>query len=120
MGGLDVDQIVIISDGEENAPPRFADMLRKYEEARGKKVKVFLVKVRSEHLTPLETDMMGKDFTVINFDGDYYNLPNVIPLLCAGNNFELVEEVLALPLYTIEKMADLPVQFDEKTFEILL
>jgi hypothetical protein len=115
----EVEQVVVISDGEENAPPRFRDMLNKYEMKHGRTVKVFFVKVSTVARTTFEASMEGTDFTVINFDGDYYNLPNVIPLLCSGNNFELVEEVLGARLYINDDLNNLPVQFDEQTFEVL-
>ena len=125
----EVEQIVVISDGEHNSPPSFSTMLEQYEKAHKRQVRVIFVKVspaptpfvraQSQALTPLETEMAGKDFTVINFNGDYYNLPNVIPLLCSGNNFELVEEVLAKELYTKEALNSLPVQFNAETFEVL-
>lgn len=115
----EVDQIVIISDGEENSAPKFKDMLQKYEKLHNKTLKVFFVKVASNNETPLEKDMAEEAMTVINFNGDYYNLPNVIPMLCAGNSFEMVDEVLDCELYTEESLNHLPVQFDEETFEVL-
>jgi len=115
----DVEQIVIISDGEENSGPRFKDMLKRYEKVHNKSVKVFFIKVASNNVTPLEKDMAGEDMTLINFNGDYYNLPDVIPMLCSGNSFEMVEEVLGCELYTEESMNSLPVQFNEETFEVL-
>ncbi|GEM_PF-970362 len=115
----EVDQIVVISDGEENSAPKFRDMLKKYEKHHNKSVKVFFVKVASINETPLEKDMRGEDITIINFNGDYYNLPNVIPMLCSGNTFEMVDEVLSCELYTAESLNHLPVQFDEETFEVL-
>jgi hypothetical protein len=117
--GKETEQIVVISDGEENAPPRFRDMLDKYEKAHLKTLKVFFVKVGNNARTTFEASMEGKDFTVINFDGDYYNLPNVIPMLCSGSNFELIEEVLTTGLYTKDDLGALPVQFNEETFEVL-
>jgi hypothetical protein len=115
----EIDQVVVITDGEENAPPHFKDMLETYEGLHKKKVRVIMVKVSNNPCTPLEADMAGRDMMVIPFDGDYYNLPNVIPLLCAGNNFELVEDVLSMELYTNENLSTLPVQFNEETFEVL-
>ncbi|MDQ7824528.1 MAG: hypothetical protein RDV48_17125 [Candidatus Eremiobacteraeota bacterium] len=114
-----IDQVLVISDGEENVPPKFKDMLERYEARHRKTVKVIFVKVNNHGVTCFEKDMEGKDFTVITFDGDYYNLPNVIPLLLPGSGFELVEEVLSLPLYEKEALNSLPVQFDENTFEVL-
>ncbi|MBI2265553.1 MAG: VWA domain-containing protein [Armatimonadetes bacterium] len=115
----EVEQVVVISDGEENTPPRFVDMLTRYEKEHGRPLKVFFVKVGENKRTPLEEDMGGRDFTMFHFDGDYYNLPNVIPLLCSGNSFELVEEVLSLPLFGKNDLAHLPPGFDGKTYEIL-
>jgi len=115
----EIDQVVVITDGEENAPPKFRDTLDTYEGLHRKKLRVIMVKVSASALTPLEKDMEDRDMMVIPFEGDYYSLPNVIPFLCSGNNHELVEEVLSVKLYTKENLATLPMQFNEETFEVL-
>lgn len=118
MDKREVEQILVISDGEENCKPYFAEMLEKYESWTGKECRVIFLKV-SEKQTPLETSMKGREMTVIPFNGDYYSLPNVIPLLCSAGNFELVNEIMSRPLYERTDINSLPPGFDERTFEVL-
>lgn len=118
MDKREVDQILLISDGEENSRPYFREMLERYESWTGKQCRVIFLKV-GDKLTTLETSMKGKEMTIIPFNGDYYSLPNVIPLLCSAGNFELVGEIMSRPLYERSDMDNLPPGFDEKTFEVL-
>jgi len=115
----EIEQILIISDGEENTAPRFRDALQAYEAKHRRKVRVVFLKVSATAHTPLDDDLKGRDGMVIPFAGDYYTLPNVIPMLCTGDNYELVDEVMQLPLHTKDDLAHLPPGFDEETFEIL-
>lgn len=114
-----VSQILVISDGEENVPPFFADMLKKYEEENEIKCKVIFLKVNNKANTSFEDSLKGRDYMTIPFNGDYYTLPNIIPLLCAGNDFELIEEIMSVPLFTKGDLLNLPPGFDEENCEIL-
>jgi hypothetical protein len=114
-----IDQILIISDGEENTAPMFRGALKAYEDKHKKTVRVIFLKVRTKNETPLDRDLSGRDGMIIPFDGDYYNLPNVVPLLCTGNDFELVDEIMQLPLHKSEDLLNLPPGFNDKTFEVL-
>ena len=40
----------------------------------------------------------GIPHTVWEFGGDYYSLPNLLPLLAMPSRAELVEQVMAVPL----------------------
>lgn len=112
-------QIVVISDGEENSSPFFRSVLDDYEKAHGgTPVRVVLIKVGGHGETTFEQSMRGRDFTVTHFDGDYYNLPNLVPMLCSGAGQRLVQEVLDLPLYTRDDLERLPRMFDEATCEV--
>ncbi len=116
----EIEQIILISDGEENTPPYFRIMLEKYEKLHQKEVRVLFIKVNKTAMnSPLELQMEGKNFTVISFNGDYYNLPNVIPLLIKGDHHDLVWEILKTPLYTKADLENLPAGFNEETYEIL-
>jgi hypothetical protein len=114
-----LEQIVIITDGEENTNPHFTDMLDQYERRHGTSPEVFVIKVGQTSHTTLEQALRGRPHTLIPFAGDYYNLPNLVPLLCSGAYAHLLGEMLALPLYTRDDLATLPPGFDEATFEIL-
>ena len=125
MARLAYEQIVLISDGEENTAPYFVPELLAYQKANLRPVEVFWIKVggygeefaqqmRQAHL----------NFRLFPFSGDYYNLPNLVPLLCQEQKLEddfsgLLDQVLATPLYSLEDLQKLPAGFCPETFEIL-
>lgn len=113
---LPIEQILLISDGEENTFPHFLPEVQ----ALGRPVKIIWIRVGNDGRS-FEQELVraNLNLTVINFKGDYYNLPNVVPLLCSGEHRELVDEVLACPLYKRGDIATLPPQFDPETYEIL-
>lgn len=116
------EQILLISDGVENTRPFFCEELTRYQQSRGRPVKVFWLKVAATGHTPLEES--ARNFPIeletIPFQGDYYNLPNLVPMLCQQQQDEsLLSQILELPLYTRSDLAHLPPGFDPRTFEIL-
>lgn len=115
-----LEQIVLVSDGEENTRPFLAEELRGYE-ARYGRVRILFLKVGQNPHTPVERDLeaMRADLTVLPFRGDYYNLPEIVPRLCAGTSRDLLQEVLACPLYTKADLDRLPPGYDPETCEIL-
>ena len=113
-----LEQLVLISDGEENTQPYFAQEVRAFQQRHGRTLKIIWIKVGNSAQT-FESELAGLDVTRINFKGDYYNLPNVVPLLCSGEHRQLVDEVLECPLYTRADLDKLPPQFDRETYEIL-
>lgn len=116
-----IEQIVLISDGEENTSPLLADELQEYQARHGVRVKVLFLKVGSQPVTSVEKDLQGirADLTVLPFRGDYYNLPDLVPRLCAGSQRGLLEEVLSCRLYTKDDLDRLPPGYDAETCEIL-
>lgn len=117
LKGRRVEQIVVITDGEENSRPMFRDALETYEHQHGVRCRVIIIRVGGRNVaTPLEQSLRDREITVIPFKGDYYNLPNVVPMLCTTPQ-ALVEEVLATPLHTFDD--PLAPGFDEATHEIL-
>lgn len=112
-----IEQIVIISDGEENSRPHFHEVLDDYEKHHGFRPRVVFVKVGHEVSTSLGDSV--PEMEIIAFNGDYYSLPNIVPLLCPATRHALLKEVLEMPLYTREDVATLPPRFNEETFDIL-
>ena len=94
-----VEQIIIVTDEQENSTPFFADVYETYKRDLQVAPNILIVKVghASSYLenrlraicAPVET------FT---FAGDYYALPNLIPLLTRPSRLELLMEILDLPL----------------------
>lgn len=117
LHGRRVEQVVVITDGEENTSPMFRHALDAYERAHDVTCRLVIIRLgRSGVATPLEQTLRDREVTLIPFKGDYYNLPNVVPLLC-NTPEALVEEVLAAPLHALDD--ELPPGFDEATHEIL-
>jgi hypothetical protein len=116
-----LEQIVVVSDGEENTAPYFSAELEDYRRLHHETPDVFLIKVSQKEETDFERMMREHGFclTVIPFNGDYYNLPNVIPRLCQGVEADLVAEVLQYPLFERGDRDSLPPGFEPATCEIL-
>lgn len=109
------EQILLISDGVENTQPFFCEELKK----TGRDIEVIWLKVGSAGRTSLEesAERLGVPLRTIPFNGDYYNLPNLVPMLCSRRT--LVSEVLDCPLYQAEDLQQLPAGFCPETYEIL-
>lgn len=115
-----VEQFVIVSDGEENEAPFFGPSLEEYQRRHGLRCRVIFLKVNNQE-SILERNLANRDIdlTVYRFNGDYYNLPNVVALLCAGARADLVEQVMNVPLFRSVDLRRLAKGFDEKTLEVL-
>ncbi len=94
-----VEQIIIITDEEQNTPPIFVTALREYSAALGAAPSVVIVR------TPGGRDYVerqcrdaGIQVDVFNFEGDYYSLPNLVPMLAAPSKMELMMEIMDYPL----------------------
>ena len=94
-----VEQIVMVTDEDENTAPTFKDAYEKYASQLGVRPSVIFVKVGTAN-NKLERVCveLGIAPNVFEFRGDYYALPNVIPLLTYPSLTELVMDVLNYPL----------------------
>lgn len=116
------EQIFLVSDGVENTKPFFCDELIKYQHETGRAVDVFWLKVGQGATTSLEQAARLRNvyLKTIEFKGDYYNLPNLVPMLCQQQGEDsLVDQVLECQLYTKADLNQLPPGFKAETFEIL-
>lgn len=96
---LSVDQIVMITDEEENTAPTFVDALKSYRAALGADPNVCIVKTPgASNLLEVRCRQAGIPVDAYQFHGDYYSLTNLIPLLCRPSKRELLEEILEYPL----------------------
>ncbi len=94
-----VEQIVVVTDEGENGDPKFVPTLLKYREELKADPAVCFVKV-SGATTQLEDECKraGIVTDAYQFGGDYYALPNLVPLLARPSKLELLQEVLEYPL----------------------
>lgn len=94
-----VEQIIIVTDEGENTTPYFLDAYLAYQRDLGVMPNVIIVKVgyASDYV---ERSLKEKQVPVdtFTFSGDYYSLPNLIPLLTRPSRLELLMEILDTPL----------------------
>lgn len=94
-----VEQFVFVTDEGENGAPTFADAYKTYTAALGTKPTVTIVKVgQATEQLEAACKQMGVPYNVFEFRGDYYALPNVIPLLAQASQTDLLMEILSYPL----------------------
>jgi uncharacterized protein with von Willebrand factor type A (vWA) domain len=94
-----VEQIVLVTDEEEYDPPYFVESLLKYQRELNVQPSVCIVRV-PDSTTRLQDQCKRAGVVVTTFDfaGDYYSLPNLIPLLEPPSEFELLMEIMDYPL----------------------
>jgi hypothetical protein len=94
-----VEQLVVVTDEEENGDPRFVPTLLKYREELKADPAICFVKTPGAK-TQLEDECRkaGLVADAYQFAGDYYALPNLVPLLARPSKLELLQEILEYPL----------------------
>ncbi|KST66147.1 vWA domain-containing protein [Mastigocoleus testarum] len=94
-----VEQIIIVTDEGENTQPYFTQAYTAYQRDLATIPNVIIVKVGGAY-GYLENQLKQKQIPVdsFTFKGDYYSLPNLIPLLSRPSRLELLMEVLETPL----------------------
>jgi hypothetical protein len=94
-----VEQIIIVTDANENHTPLFKDAYTAYVEQMFVKPEIILVKVgQASEKIEAACKALGVTVNVFNFQGDYYALSNLIPLLSRPSRAELIDEILEYPL----------------------
>jgi hypothetical protein len=95
------EQLILVTDEGENTPPLFADSLKKYREALKADPTVCIVRTpgASTHLEDRCREA-GVATDAFQFTGDYYALPNLVPLLARPSKLELLMEIMEYPLPT--------------------
>lgn len=94
-----VEQIVIVTDQEENTAPWFTSTYKAYRDELGIAPDVVIVQVGGRS-GQIEQQLRGERIPVdvLTFKGDYYALPNLIPLLTRKSRLELLMEIMETPL----------------------
>jgi hypothetical protein len=96
-----VDQIVIITDGDENSPVGgFAQVYPIYAKEMGTRPSVVVIRVGD--WKPVFVDSLkraGIEHEVYEpGQADYYSLPGLIPLLSKNSKLDLLMEIMDTPL----------------------
>ena len=94
-----VEQIIVVTDEEENTAPLFVETLKKYREEVKADPNVCFVRTPGAG-TPLEDQCRAAGITAdaFQFTGDYYALPNLVPLLSRPSKLDLLMEIMEYPL----------------------
>ena len=94
-----VEQIIMVTDQEENTPPFMNGALKQYHAELGVMPDVLFVSV-GRALNLLENELSNAGIVVDNyaFTGDYYSLPSLIPLVSGGSRLELLEQIMSYDL----------------------
>jgi hypothetical protein len=94
-----VEQIVMVTDEGENSSPRFAQALEAYRETLKADPHIVFVKTgRSSRTLEQACQQMAVAFDAYEFKGDYYALPNLVPLLSRPSKLDLLIDIMAYPL----------------------
>jgi hypothetical protein len=96
---LYVEQIIVVTDEEENTAPLFVETLKKYREEVKADPNVCFVRTPGAG-TQLEDQCRAAGIMAdaFQFTGDYYALPNLVPLLSRPSKLDLLMEILDYPL----------------------
>jgi hypothetical protein len=94
-----VEQVVIVTDEEEYNPPFFIESFLKYRQELRIDPTICFVKV-PDSSTRLEDQCKraGLAYSVFEFNGDYYSLPNLVSLLEPPSQLDLLLEIMDYPL----------------------
>lgn len=94
-----VEQIIIVTDEGENTAPFFSKVYSDYCQELKVLPNVVIIKV-GNHSNYLERQLQQNQvaFETFTFAGDYYSLPNLVPLLSRLSRLELLMEILETPL----------------------
>lgn len=94
-----VEQIILVTDQGENTAPYFSHAYEAYRAELRVSPNVLIVKVGS-HGSWIEAKLKAARVQVdtLTFGGDYYALPNLIPMLSRPSRLELLMEIMDTPL----------------------
>ncbi len=94
-----VDQIILITDEGHNTSPNFVASYQAYCDAVGATPSVYIVRTpRGCGLVERHCREAGIEVDVFQFDGDYYSLPNLVPLLSRPSKLDLLMEIMQYQL----------------------
>lgn len=94
-----VEQFILVTDEGDNCHPYFHTAYPEYCKALNVQPNVVIVKVGyASNFVERNLQQMHIPLETFTFKGDYYALPNLIPLLSRPSRLELLMEILDTPL----------------------
>ena len=106
---LDVDGIVVVSDGGENTSPYFSETYRELCKRLDKNIPIYLYHVAGDPNALAKNLAEGKiEFQQfdVGVGTDYYSLPNLVATM-RTNRYSLVDEIMEFPLLKLEQVIKL-------------
>lgn len=93
------EQLLIVTDEGENTAPYLKDAWKEYNEKMQAAPSIIIVQVggSNEHFAQ-GLQAQGIELTRYHFSGDYYSLPNILPLLAMPSKAELVNLIMEYPV----------------------
>jgi hypothetical protein len=93
------EQVILVTDEGENTAPYFRNAWNEYGEQMHTAPSVIIVRVGNGY-QPFEKGLQEQGIEVMSyqFSGDYYALPNVLPLLAMPSKAELVDIIMSFEL----------------------
>jgi len=94
-----VEQIILVTDEGENTAPYFSEVYKTYCQELAVMPNVVIVRP-GFHYNWVERQLKQQQVPVetFTFAGDYYSLPNLVPLLARPSRLQLLMEILETPL----------------------
>jgi hypothetical protein len=94
-----VEQIIMVTDEEENQAPLLVPTLKTYSNELGVMPDVIIVKVgHSSRRLEQALEAEGMVCDTFTFSGDYYSLPSLLPLIAGGTRLDLLMEIMNYPM----------------------
>ncbi|NEP74319.1 MAG: hypothetical protein F6K25_21680 [Okeania sp. SIO2G4] len=95
-----VEQFILVTDEGENTAPYFADAYTAYCRELAVMPNVVIVRVGHYASNYVESQLKQKQAPVetFTFKGDYYSLPNLVPMLSQKSRLELLMEIMETSL----------------------
>jgi hypothetical protein len=101
---IEIDGIAIVTDGEENTAPYFADVYGRYSKQFDKIVPVYVFDCDGGRNNLSESmNRAGHEMQLFDLrhgNADYYSIPNLVQTMRAST-YSLVDEILATPLISL-------------------
>ena len=90
-----VEQIIMITDEQQNTPPLFVAALEEYRKTLNADPSVVIVRTPGgSSYVEQQCRRANVQVDVFQFEGDYYSLPNLIPMLSRPSKLELLMEIM--------------------------
>jgi hypothetical protein len=93
-----VEQIMLVTDEGDNTQPLFGTAYEAYRKDLGVAPNVVIVRVGHASEAVQRQVQATAQVDTFTFTGDYYSLPNLVPLLARPSRLELLMEILETPL----------------------